>query len=133
MKNYDIILIHPPAIYDFREKVIFPNLIAYTSVGSTQQFIIPPIGLLSIADYLDRNGYHVIVDNIGERMMTSKSFNAEEHIRNLSAKVYAIDLHWCVHSQGAIEIARLCKKLYPEAMVVLGGLTATIFHEEILR
>ncbi len=131
--DYDAILIHPPAIYDFREKAIFPGPIAYTVGGSTGQFIMPSVGILSIADYLDRNGYNVLVDNIGERMLTSTSFDAEKHIGNLSAKVYAIELHWCVHSQGAIEIARLCKKLHPDAMVVLGGLTATVFHEEIVR
>ncbi|MEJ2711072.1 MAG: radical SAM protein [Anaerolineales bacterium] len=130
---YDVVLIHPPAIYDFREKAIFPGPIAYTVGGSTGQFITPPVGMLSIADYLDRNGYNVLVDNIGERMMTSASFDAQKHIGDLSAKVFAVGLHWCVHSQGAIEIARLCRKLHPEAMVVLGGLTATVFHEEIIR
>jgi radical SAM superfamily enzyme YgiQ (UPF0313 family) len=33
----------------------------------------------------------------------------------------------------AIEIARLCKKLHPDSIVVLGGLTSTVFHEEIIR
>ncbi len=131
--DYDAILIHPPAIYDFREKAIFPGPIAYTVSGSTGQFITPPVGMLSIADYLSRNGYNVLVDNMGERMLTSERFDAEMHIRNLSARVYAIGLHWCVHSQGAIEIARLCSKLHPDAMVVLGGLTATVFHEELVR
>jgi B12-binding domain/radical SAM domain protein len=133
MMGYDVILIHPPAIYNFRERVIFPDPIAYTAGQSTEQFIIPSVGMLSIADYLDRNGYNVLVDNLGERMVTSTGFDAERHIRNLSAKVYAIGLHWCLHSQGAIEIARLCKKLHPDAMVVLGGLTSTVFHEEIIR
>ncbi len=132
MIDYDVILIHPPAIYDFREKAVFPGPIAYTVGGSTGQFIMPSVGILSIADYLDRNGYNVLVDNLGERMIASTSFDAEMHIENLSAKVYAIGLHWCVHSQGAIEIARLCKKLHPDAMVVLGGLTDTVFHEEIV-
>jgi B12-binding domain/radical SAM domain protein len=131
--GYDVILIHPPAIYNFWEKAIFPGPIAYTVRESTQQFITAPVGMLSIADYLDRNGYRVLVDNIGDRMFTSEGFDAEMHIRNLSAKVYAIGLHWCVHSQGAIEIARLCKRLHPDAMIVLGGLTATVFHEELVR
>jgi B12-binding domain/radical SAM domain protein len=131
--EYDVLLIHPPAIYDFRERVIFYGPIALTVSESTSQFMTPPIGMLSIADYLDRNGYKVLVDNIGERMITSESFNVETHLAHLSARVYAIGLHWCVHSQGAIEIARLCKKLHPEAFVVLGGLTSTVFHEEIVR
>lgn len=43
--------------------------------------------MLSIAGYLDRNGYKVLVDNIGERMITSESFEAEKHIANLSDRV----------------------------------------------
>jgi len=129
----DVILIHPPAIYDFRQNPIFYGPIALTVSESTGQFIIPPVGMLSIADYLDRNGYNVLVDNIGERMLNSESFDPEKHVGGLSARVYAIGLHWCVHSQGAIEIAKLCKKLHPEAIVVLGGLTSTVFHEEIIR
>jgi B12-binding domain/radical SAM domain protein len=133
MMDYDVLLIHPPAIYDFREKAIFYGPIALTVSESTNQFMTPPIGMLSIADYLDRNGYKVLVDNICERMIDGERFDAKTHIANHSARVYAIGLHWCVHSQGAIEIARLCKKLHPEAFVILGGLTSTIFHEEIIR
>ncbi|MFP4642399.1 MAG: radical SAM protein, partial [Dehalococcoidia bacterium] len=131
--EYDAVLIHPPAIYDFREKARFPGPVAYTVGGSTGQFITPPIGMLSIADYLDRNGYRVVVDNLGERMVTGPGFDVEKYIGALSAKVYAIGLHWSVHSQGAVEIARMCKQLHPDAIVLLGGLTATIFHEEILQ
>jgi B12-binding domain/radical SAM domain protein len=131
MLKYDVLLIHPPAIYDFRETPIFPG-----AMGSTVeqiQFIKVPIGMLSIAEYLDRYQYKVLIDNIGERMVTSEAFNVENHIRETSARVYAIGLHWQQHSQGAIEIARICKKLHPDSLVVLGGLTATCFHTEIMQ
>ena len=131
--DYDVILVHPPSIYDFREKIIFPGLIAYTAGQSTEQFVIPSIGILSIADYLDRYGYKVIVDNLCERMLFNQAFDAKTHVKDSSAKVYAIGLHWCVHSQGAIEVARLYKELHPDAWVILGGLTATVFAEEILN
>jgi B12-binding domain/radical SAM domain protein len=129
---YDVLFIHPPAIYDFRKKPLFPGPIAYTVSESTDQFIIPPVGMMSIADYLDRNGYKVLVDNLGERMVSDKAFDADRHIGGVSARVYAVGLHWCVHSQGAIEVAKLCKKLHPDSVVLLGGLTATRFHREIV-
>ncbi len=131
--DYDVILFHPPAIYDFREKAVFPGPIAYTVGASTTQFITPPVGMLSIADYLSRNGYHARVDNLGERMLSDRNFDVAEYVGNLSAKVYGIGLNWCVHAQGAIEIARLCKKLHPEAQVVMGGLTASVFYEELVQ
>jgi len=129
----DVVLIHPPAIYTYPEKPVFPGPVAYTVGASTWQFITPSIGILSIAEYLSRNGYDARVDNIGERMISNPEFNPEEHLANLSPRVFGIGLHWCVHSQGAIEIARVCKRLHPDAMVLLGGLTASVFHEEIIR
>ena len=93
----------------------------------------PPVGMLSIAEYLERGGYRAVVDNLGERMLADPNLDVEEYIGQLSARVYSIGLHWCVHSQGAIEIARLCKRLHPEALVILGGLTATVFHEEVIQ
>ena len=131
--NYDVILIHPPAIYDFRERVLFPGPLGYTVRESTDQFIIPPVGMLSIAEYLDRHGYRVKVDNIGERMVNDSGFDAKGHIEELSARVIGIGLHWCLHSQGAVELARECKSVHPKAMIVLGGLTSTVFSEEIIQ
>jgi radical SAM superfamily enzyme YgiQ (UPF0313 family) len=85
-----------------------------------------------MADYLDRHGYKVIIDNLGERMASDKEFDVEEHIKKSSARIFAVGLHWHPHSQGAIEIAKRCKKLHPDSLVILGGLTSTYFHEEII-
>ena len=130
---YDVVLIHPPAIYDFRKRIFFPGPIAYTVSESTDQFIVPPIGMFSIADFLERNGYKVLIDNVGDRMLYDHSFDVERHLRRMYARVYGIGLHWSVHSQGALEMARLCKSLHPNSTVVLGGLTSTAFHVEIVR
>jgi radical SAM superfamily enzyme YgiQ (UPF0313 family) len=70
---------------------------------------------------------------MSERMVTDSQFDAESYIKGLSAKVIGIGLHWCVHSQGAIELARICKAAHPNTMVVVGGLTSTVFSEEIIQ
>ena len=129
--NYDVMLIHPPAVYDFRKKELYPGPLGATA--SQVQLTKVAIGMLSIAEYLDRNGYKVIINNIADRMVNDKEFDVEEHIQKAVAKVFAIGLHWHHHAQGAIEIAKLCKKLHPDSIVILGGLTATYFHEEIIR
>ncbi|MEM2915192.1 MAG: radical SAM protein [Candidatus Bathyarchaeia archaeon] len=130
---YDVILIHPPSIYDFREKMTFPGPFAYTVRESTNQLIIPPIGMFSIADYLERSGCKVLIDNLGARMVYDKAFDVKKHLRRSEAEIYAVGLHWIAHAQGSIEIARICKELHPNSIVLLGGLTATIFHSEIIK
>jgi B12-binding domain/radical SAM domain protein len=131
--NVDVILIHPPSIFDFREKVNFPGPIAYTVGNSTEQFMVYPVGLLSIAEYLERHGYKARVDNLCERMLKDDAFNVDEHIKHQHAKIFGIDLHWMVHSQGAVEVARLYKQIHPDSLVVLGGLTASVFYQEIIE
>jgi B12-binding domain/radical SAM domain protein len=131
MSHYDVILIHPPAVFDFRRRVIFPG--ALGSSVEQVQFTRVPIGMLSIADYLDRNGFKVIVDNLGDRMVQNPAFDVVRHLKNLEAKVFGIGLHFQHHSQGAIEIARLIKELHPHSLVILGGLTATRFQQEIIQ
>jgi B12-binding domain/radical SAM domain protein len=129
--NYDVLFLHPPAIYDFRKKVIFPGLMS--SSVEAAQFTKVPIGLLSLAEYLDRHGYKVLVDNLGDRMVTDSELDVEAHIRNLSARIFAVGLHFQWHLPGALEIARICKKYHPGSLVIMGGLTATCFHKEILE
>lgn len=131
MSAYDVILLHPPAVMDFRRRPIFTG--ALGSSVEQVQFNKVPIGSLSIADYLDRHGCRVKIDNICDRMVTSLSFDPEEHLRGLSAKVFAVGLHFQQHGHGALEVARLCKKLHPDSLVIMGGLTATRFHDEIMR
>jgi B12-binding domain/radical SAM domain protein len=130
MTSYDVVLIHPPAVYDFRRRPLFPG--AMGSSVEDVQFTKVPIGMLSIAEYLDRHGVKVILDNLGDRMVSVSGFDVDQHLKNYSAQLYAIGLHFQQHAQGAMEIARLCKKLHPGSQVVMGGLTATCFHEEII-
>ncbi len=129
--QFDLVLLHPPAVYDFRRKSIFPGPSGATV--EQVQFSKVPIGMLSLAGYLDRHGYRVIIDNLGDRMIRNDSFEVEDHLKNLKASIYAVGLHFQQHAQGAIEIARLCKAIHPGSPVILGGLTATRFHREILE
>jgi B12-binding domain/radical SAM domain protein len=131
LTNYDVILIHPPAVYDFRKKALFPG--ALGSTVESVQFTKVPIGLLSLAEYLDRHDYKVIIDNVGDLMVNDTILDVEKHIKGLSSRVFAIGLHFQQHAPGAIEIARICKKFHPNSLVVMGGLTATRFSEEIIQ
>lgn len=52
MQNDDILLVYPPAVYDFRSKPLFPGALGRTAEGV--QFIKAPMGMLSIAEYHPR-------------------------------------------------------------------------------
>ncbi len=131
--HYDLLFLHPPSVYDFRNMPWFPGPVARLVPESTSVFMTIPMGLMSIADYLDRHGFKVKIINLCEMMLSDPEFNVERFLKRTDAAIFGIDLHWCIHSQGAIEIARLCKKHHPNSLVVLGGLTATRFASEIVE
>ncbi|MFC2034618.1 TIGR04190 family B12-binding domain/radical SAM domain protein [Chloroflexota bacterium] len=132
MSQTDLILLHAPSVYDFREKIILYGPVS-DLVPSTPVFELYPIGFASITEYLERAGYQVRIVNLAVRMLKDKKFNAEVFIKRLKAPVFGIDLHWLVHAHGAIEVARLVKKHHPEAKVVVGGFSASYYYQELIE
>ncbi|MFC2043866.1 TIGR04190 family B12-binding domain/radical SAM domain protein [Chloroflexota bacterium] len=128
----DLILLHPPSIYDFRQETILYGP-SSDLIPSSNVYELYPIGFASIAEYLKRAGYRVRIVNLAARMLTNPNFSAEKMIQRLRAPIFGIDLHWLVHCHGAIEIAKLVKKYHPEAKVVMGGLSASYYHQQLLE
>jgi B12-binding domain/radical SAM domain protein len=50
----------------------------------------------------------------------------------LKPRLFGIDLHWLPHAHGAIELARLVKQLHPDIPIVMGGLSASYYHRELI-
>ena len=132
MPQADLVLLHAPSVYDFRKKSILYGPVS-DLVPSTPVFEMYPIGLTTIAEYLERHGLHVRIVNLAVRMLNSDRFDPEKLIQQLRPVAFGIDLHWMPHAHGAIEIARLCKKYHPDTPVMLGGFSATYYHEELIR
>jgi B12-binding domain/radical SAM domain protein len=126
----DLVLVHAPSVWDFREEVILQGPLADV-IPSTDEFEMYPIGLTSIAAYLERNHYNTRMVNLAYRMLRDRRFDVARHLARLDAPVFGIDLHWLPHAHGALGIAELVKRLHPASKVLMGGLSATWFHEEV--
>jgi len=127
----DLVLLHAPSVWDFREEVIVQGPLADV-IPSTTQFEMYPIGLTSIASYLEKNNYNTRLVNLAYRMLKEPGFDVRARIARLKAPVFGIDLHWLPHANGALGIAELVKEIHPDAKVLLGGLSASYFHEELM-
>jgi len=131
-RNPHLILLHAPSVYDFREYPIMYGPIA-DGVPSTPIFEMYPIGFTSILEHLGRNRIEVRIINLAARMLESDNFDAEKLIRGLKPHAFGIDLHWLAHTQGSLEVAKICKRYHPEIPVIFGGLSATYFYKELIR
>ena len=132
MPRTDLVLLHAPSVYDFRHESILYGPVS-DLVPSTPVFEMYPIGLTTIAEYLERHGLRVRIVNLAVRMLNSDRFDAEKMIRSLRPAAFGIDLHWLPHAHGAIEIAKLCKKLHPDIPVMFGGFSSTYYHCELIE
>jgi B12-binding domain/radical SAM domain protein len=133
MPKTDLILLHPPSVFKFRELPLFYGPVSDV-VPSSSIFEIYPIGFLTISDYLNRHGMTVRIVNIALKMLRDKAFDPDRFIARLAPPVaFGIDLHWLPHVDGSLSLAELVKRHHPETPVILGGLSATYFHEEIMR
>ena len=132
MGKPELILLHPPSNYDFRERSIIYGPISDV-IPSTPVFEMYPIGFISIAGYLERNGVPTRIVNIANRMLTGRGFNVERFVNKLSPLAFGIDLHWLPHAQGGLELAAVLKRLHPDIPVIFGGLSATYFYRELIQ
>ena len=131
MPKADLILLHPPSVYDFRKKASMYGPISDV-VPSTPIFEMYPLGFMTIANYLKRSGYSVRIINVALRMLKSRRFDVERLIKSLDPLAFGIDLHWLPHAQGSLELAKIIKKYHPQTPVIFGGLSASYYHQELI-
>lgn len=132
MPRTDLVLLHPPSVYDFRKSTILYGPVSDV-VPSTPIFEMYPIGFVSLAEYLGRRGYRVRIVNVALKMLESRSFDLKKLVKSLNPLAFGIGLHWLVHTQGGLEIAKVIKECHPNTPVILGGLSATYYHAEIMK
>ncbi len=132
MATADLILLHPPTYYDFRKR---PGIYGPISdvVPSTPVFEMYPIGFASLSEYLERHGLKVRIINVALKMLKDGGFDVEKLIRKNKPLAFGLGLHWMAHVHGALALAEMIKRFHPDIPVILGGLSATYYHEEILR
>ena len=122
MKSFDVIFIHPPkALNNDRAKHKKINRGAYIFI---------PMGVLAIADFLEREGFGVKIINYPLEQYLNHNWNLTDYLKTIKFDVCAIDLHWIHNSHGAIEVARIVKKVNPNAKVIFGG---TVLHTIIIK
>ena len=128
----DLLLIHAPSVYDFRKRTILYGPISDV-IPSTPIFEMYPVGFITMSHYLSEKGFDVRILNLAMKMLQSHRFNPETYLSRFKPHMFGLDLHWLPHVQGVVEVVRILKRLHPEIPIVLGGLSSSYFHREILE
>ena len=132
MSQTDLLLLHPPSVYDFRKKAIMYGPIS-DLIPSSPVFEMYPLGFLTMTNYLESRGMRVRIVNLALRMMNDPDFDVPAFLARVKPKAFGIDLHWLPHAHGSLEIARLVKECHPQTPVIFGGLSSSYFYDELIR
>lgn len=131
MAKPHLVLLHAPSVYDFRKEAILYGPVS-DLVPSTPVFEMYPIGFTTLAEYLERHGFRARIVNLAVRMLRDRGFDAEAFIASLDPLAFGIDLHWLPHAQGALEVAKIVKRHHPQTPVIMGGFSASYYHQELV-
>src|SRR4030042_3521060 len=101
MPDVDLVLLHAPSVYDFRNLPAMHGPISDV-VPSTPVFEMYPIGFVSMVGYLEQNGYKTRIVNLAVKMLRDSRFDVENFISKLDAQAYGFDLHWLPHAGGSL-------------------------------
>ena len=111
-----------------------PKFGAYSKPTNWFSFVnYPPVGLLGLADYLRKNGFQSRIIHLGVERYKYGKIDLAGMIAEAQPAMVGLNLHWHFQSFDVIETARSIKRSYPSLPVVVGGFTASLFAEEILR
>ena len=130
----DLLLLHAPAIFDFRARrdIYFPFLSTSGDVPITPLYEYFPVGFKSLERFLGERGHHVRLLNLASLLLRFPSLEVDEVLVALQATVVGIDLHWMVHVQGALEVAARLRRVRPDQRILFGGISATRYAHELV-
>lgn len=109
------------------------------------QYTSIPIGLISLASFLQFNGYHTeILDTIGEDLkhfekigevyrVGLNSNKVCQYIKDYNPDVVGISCSFTPRFPNVKEISTIVKALNPNTPVIVGGMHATVCAEEALK
>lgn len=103
----------------------------YRGAAVAREFInIMPVGLLGLADALDRAGADVEVVHAG---VSRGAGGLAALLARREPELVGFSLQWHHQLYNVVEEARAARRALPEARIVVGGMTASFFAEELIR
>lgn len=131
----DLVLVHPPAFFDFRDRddIYFPYLSTSGDVPITPLYEYFPLGFKSLQRSLSEQGHDVKIINLSSVLLKFPGIDITALLKSIDAKLLGLDLHWMVHVHGGLEIAALLKSIHKDVPVIFGGISSTYYANQLIR
>jgi len=92
-----------------------------------------PTGMFGLASLAKRAGWGSSLVHVGVEEILDREYRIERVVESRELRVVAFDLQWHAQLPDVLQAARRVKRERPDLGVVVGGITASCFHREILE
>jgi radical SAM superfamily enzyme YgiQ (UPF0313 family) len=120
-ESLDLLFIHVPKFSNF-----------YRPFGEYMTVNLLPMGTLSLADLASQKGYKTEILHLGLEWIEKRVFSTVDYLKDKEVKVVALPLHFHHQSYDVMRIAKEIKEGRRKTFLILGGYTASLFHQEIM-
>lgn len=131
----DLLLLHAPAVFEFRDRrdIYFPFLGTSGDVPITPLYEYFPVGFKTLQRFLGERGHQVRLLNLSSLLLRYPKLAFESVAAALDTPIVGIDLHWMIHVQGALGVAERLKQLRSDIRILFGGISSTYYAQELIR
>ena len=114
-----------------KEKILYihPN-----SLQKRESQVVIPIGMIGVGNIVSK------MDNVEFKAISipleeyiKSDYNIEDEIKKYNPKIVMVDLHWAIYSYSSINICDKVKHINSSTVTIIGGITASIYYNEIIR
>lgn len=131
----DLLLMHAPAVFEFRNRrdIYFPFLGTSGDVPITPLYEYFPVGFKSLQRHLRDRGHQVEIVNLSSLFIRYPELDLDLLLDALDVRMVGIDLHWMIHVQGSLAVAERIKKRRPDILTIFGGISSTYYAQELIQ
>ncbi len=120
-EKLDVLFVHVPRFNNY-----YPALNVHNTCNRMA------IGLMALADLVNRNGYQARLIHGGIEYQQDKNFSFEAFLRQHRPKIIGFSQHFHHNLVDTLQWASIAKQTLPNCFITLGGFTSTFFATDII-
>jgi len=102
------------------------------SEGARREVMVLPLGLPALVNLLEDDERAAGIVHLGIESEVDPTFSLRRLLLTFHPRLVLLPLHWNQQTRAVLDVARRVRAWLPEARVVLGGLTASVFHRDLV-
>lgn len=100
--------------------------------GERREVMVLPLGLPALVNRLDDDERSAGIVHLGIERDLDPAFSLRRLLHTFQPRLVLLSLHWNQQTRPLLDVARRVREWRPDATIVLGGLTASVFHRELV-